>query len=392
MVLSKKVKMIRKSGTLKTLEKARELEKKGVKVIYLSVGEPDFDTPQHIKEAAWEAIKSGYTHYTLSQGILELREAIAEKLQNENNIDVTAENVIVTPGAKQAIMEAILALVDEGDEVLIPTPAWVSYEEMVKIAGGVAKRVPTDEHFKLAPEALEESIGEKTKLLILNSPNNPTGAVYSERELRRLSEILIDKNVYVISDEIYEKIVYDGKKHFSIGSIPGMEELTVTVNGFSKAYAMTGWRLGYAAGPRKIISAMNKIQQHSVTCVTAFVQKAGVEALKSPLSQRCVEEMVTEFERRRNLMVSELSKISSLDIKKPQGTFYIFPDISGTGMSSAEYAEYLLEEEGVAVTPGSAFADYDTHIRISFANSVENLMEAVERIKRSNEKLLEKLK
>jgi len=380
MDLPRRVKMLRKSGTLKTLEKARELERKGVKVIYLSVGEPDFDTPEHIKEAAYEAMKSGYTHYTLSQGILELREAIAEKLQNENNLDVTPENVIVTSGAKQAVLEAVLAIIDEGDEVLIPTPSWVSYEEIVKIAGGIVRRVPTDENFKLTPEILEESIGDKTKLLILNSPNNPTGTVYSEREIRGLAEVLMDNDIYVISDEIYEKIVYD-EKHFSIGSISGMGELTVTINGFSKSYAMTGWRLGYASGPREVISAMNKIQQHSITCAVTFVQKAGVEALKSPLSQRCIEEMVREFKKRRNLLISELSEISLLNVKKPQGTFYVFPDISNTGMNSTKLTEYLLEKKGVAVTPGRAFAGYDTHIRVSFANSIENLREAVERIK-----------
>lgn len=380
MDLSRRVEKIKRSGTLKTLEKARELERKGVKVIYLSVGEPDFDTPEHIKRAACEAMESGYTHYTVSQGIRELREAIVEKLQDENGIEVTPENVIVTPGAKQAILEAVLSIVDEGDEVLIPAPSWVSYEEIVKLAGGVARRVPTNEHFKLTPETLENNMGGKTKLFILNSPNNPTGAVYSEKEIRELAEVLMDNHVYVISDEIYEKITYD-EKHFSIGSIPGMDELTVTINGFSKAYAMTGWRLGYAAGPREVISAMNKIQQHSVTCAAAFVQKAGVEALRSPLSQECVEEMVKEFKRRRNLMSSELSKIGSISVRKPQGTFYMFPDISSTGMSSTELAEYLLEKEGVAVTPGRVFAGYDNHVRISFANSIENLTEAVKRIR-----------
>jgi len=380
LALSRRVRITRKSWTLKTLEKARELEKKGVKVIHLGVGEPDFDTPEHVKKAAYEAMRSGYTHYTLSQGIPELREAIAEKLRNENNLDASPENVIVTPGAKQAILEVVLAIIDEGDEVLIPAPSWVSYEEMVKIAGGTIKRVPTDENFKLTPETLEDSIGNKTKLLIFNSPNNPTGTVYSEQEIRGLAEVLMDNNVYVISDEIYEKIVYD-VKHFSIGSVPGMDELTITVNGFSKSYAMTGWRLGYASGPKEIISAMNKIQQHSATCAVAFVQKAGVEALRSPQSQKFIEEMVEEFERRRNLLVTKLSDVSSLKVKKPQGTFFMFPEVSGTGMTSTEFADYLLEEKGVAVTPGRAFAGYDTHVRISFANSMENLAEAVERIK-----------
>lgn len=384
MDLSRRARMIRRSGTLKTLEKVREIEKKGIKVINLSIGEPDFDTPRHIKKAAHEALDSGYTHYTMSQGILELREVIAEKLRNENNIDATPDNVIVTPGAKQAIMEAVLSIIDEGDEVLIPVPSWVSYEEMVKLAGGVAKRVSTDEHFKLTPRKLEDNIGDKTKLLILNSPNNPTGTVYTKQEIKGLTEVLMDNDVHVISDEIYEKIIYD-EKHFSIGSISGMDKLAVTINGFSKSYAMTGWRLGYAMGPKEVISAMNKIQQHTVTCAAAFVQKAGVEALKSPLSRDSIKEMVREFERRRNLIVAELSKISPLKIKKPQGTFYIFPDISNTRMNSTKFTEYLLEKAGVAVTPGHAFGGYDTHVRISFANSIKNLTEAIERIKKALE-------
>jgi len=378
MRLSRRAKMTKASETLKTLEKGLEMEKRGLKVIYLSVGEPDFDTPEHIKRAAYNAIASGYTRYTVSQGISELREAIAEKLQNENHIDVTSDDVIVTPGAKQAILEAILALIDEGDETLIPTPSYVSFEQMVRMAGGTIKGVPTDEHYKVTPQTLEDNIGSRTKLLILNSPNNPTGAVYTEREIKELADVLMDKGVYVISDEIYEKIIYEGK-HFSIGSIPGMEDLTITVNGFSKAYAMTGWRLGYAAGPKEVVSAMKRIQEHSVTCAAAFVQKAGVVALKS--SQNCVKEMVREFERRRNFIVAELSKVSSLNIEKPPGTFFMFPDISETKMSSTEFTDFLLERTGVVVTPGHAFGGYDGNVRISYANSIENLMEAVKRVK-----------
>ena len=378
MKLSSMIKNLRESATLKMLERAKRLEREGVEVVYLNIGEPDFDTPQHIKEAAYEAMKSGYTHYTTSRGLPELREAIAEKLRTENNLDVNADNILVTPGAKQAILEAILALVDRGDEVLMPVPAWVSFEEMVTMAGGVVKRVKTTDEYKIDPEALNESVGDKTKLIILNSPNNPTGAVYSRSDLEKVAEIAMDNEIYVISDEIYEKIIYEGE-HFSIGSIPGMEELTITINGFSKSYAMTGWRLGYAAGPEDVISAMNKIQQNSVTCAAAFVQKAGVVALKSP--QDFTEEMVNEFRRRRRFLVDELSKIEVVDVRMPEGAFYVFPDISKTGMNSMEFTDFLLEKAGVVVAPGRAFGGYDANIRISYATSLENLEKAVERMK-----------
>ncbi len=378
-VLSSMVRRIKESATMKTLEKAKEVEKKGIKVIYLSVGEPDFDTPKNVIEAAFNAMKSGFTHYTSSKGILELREAISEKFKEDNGLDYSPENIIVTPGSKFAVFEAVMSLVEDGDEVIIPAPYWVSYKEIVKAAGGKLKAVPTKEDFSLDIESIANSIGSRTKVLILNTPNNPTGAVYDEKSLRELAEILSEKKVYVISDEIYEKLIYEGR-HISIASMDGMKDLTIVVNGFSKAYAMTGWRLGYAAGPKEIISAMNKIQQHSVSCAPAFIQKAAITALKS--TSEFVREMVEEFRRRRDFIVERLSKIPSFDLVKPKGAFYVFPDISRTGMSSSQVAEAMLYKAGVLITPGRAFGGYDNNIRISFANSLENIKEAMNRIEK----------
>jgi len=382
MKVSRLVKRISESATAKTKEMAEEIEKHGVKVVNLGIGEPDFDTPEPIRKAAYDALASGCTHYTPSQGIPELREAIAEKLKRENRIEAPPDNIIVTPGSKQAVYEAILTLVEEGDEVLIPTPAWVSYREMVKLAGGVVKEIRTDNtNFVLTPEVLEENIGNKTKLLILNSPNNPTGAVYSSKEIRDLAEVIMDHHIYVISDEIYEKIIYE-KEHFSIGSIPDMEDLTITVNGFSKCFAMTGWRLGYAAGPKEIISAMNKVQQHTVTCAPSFVQKAGVVALNNEsIWENYGKKMVEKFKERRDFLIKEFQDMG-LHVKTASGAFYLFPDISRTNMTSTKFSEFLINKVGVIVTPGSAFGNYDNNIRVSYATSLENLKEATERIKR----------
>ena len=386
MKISSLVERISESATAKTFQMAKELEKRGVKVVNLGAGEPDFDTPEPIRKAAYDAMASGYTHYTPTRGLPELREAIAEKLKRENHVEATSDNVIVTPGLKQAIFEAVLVLVDEGDEVLIPTPAWVSYMEMVKLARGIVKEVRTNNtDFILTPEALEENIGNKTKLLILNSPNNPTAAVYSEKEIRELAEIIMDHGIYVISDEIYEKILYE-KEHFSIGSIPGMENLTITANGFSKSYAMTGWRLGYAAGPKEIISAMNKVQQHTVTCAPSFVQKAGIVALSNKsVWENYGKKMVREFKERRDFLIEEFQNMK-LPVKAASGAFYLFPDISRTNMTSINFSEFLINSAGVIVTPGSAFGGYDNNVRVSYATSLENLKEATERMKETLER------
>jgi aspartate aminotransferase len=376
-MLSERVLRVSESATLKVGEKARELEKKGFKIYKLDLGEPDFPTPEHILEAAYEAIKAGFTRYTPSKGILELRKAISDKLDKENRIIADPKDIIVTVGAKMVIFEAILSLVQEGDEVLLISPCWVSYEEMVKLAGGTLKLVKVKDDFTPDIDEIRNAITKKTKLLIINSPNNPTGMVYDEKIIRSIADILMENNIYVISDEIYEKLTY-GVNSFSIGSINGMEKLSVTVNGFSKAYAMTGWRLGYATGPSEIISAMNKIQQHSATCATSFVQKAAVAALTG--QQEPIARMVQEFWRRKDYMYKEFQKFKSFDIKPSKGAFYLFPNIAKTGMDSAQFATYLMEKAGVAVTPGVAFGGYDQNIRISYANSMENLKQSIDKI------------
>ncbi|MCC6013796.1 MAG: pyridoxal phosphate-dependent aminotransferase [Candidatus Verstraetearchaeota archaeon] len=374
-MLSKRVLNLKESGTLKAMIKAKELQAKGMKVIQLDVGEPDFPTPINIIKAAEKAMEEGFTHYTPSLGIPELREAIANKLREENKIDVSKDNIIVTPGSKQAIFYAVMALIDEGDEVIIPTPAWSSYMEIVTLAGGKVKEVPTNNDFSLNIEKIKEAITKRTKLIIINSPNNPTGHVMDIKEIKALCDIVLDSNLFVLSDEIYEKLVYEGK-HISIASLPNMEERTITINGFSKTYAMTGWRLGYAVAPKNIISAMNKIQQHTATCVTSFAQIAAIEALKphTPIAP-----MIEEFKRRRDYICKALEKLS-FKFVKPKGAFYVFPEIPIDNMNSNEFCDILLEKYGVSVTPGTAFGNYDKHIRISYANSIENIEEAMKRI------------
>lgn len=376
MKLAKRVQRVKESGTLKAMSKAKELQARGIKVIQLDVGEPDFPTPINVIRAAEKAMESGFTHYTPSAGIPELREAIANKLREENKLDVTKENIVVTPGSKQAIFYAIMALVDEGDEVIIPTPAWPSYMEIVNLAGGKIKEIPSLPDFSLNVEGIKEAISDKTKLIIINSPNNPTGYVMKKEEVKALAEIAMDSDAFVLSDEIYEKLIYEGE-HVSIGSIPGMEDRTLTVNGFSKTYAMTGWRLGYIAAPKPIAVEINKLQQHSASCATSFVQIAGIEALKP---ETPIKPMIEEFKRRRDYICSALEKISWFKVNKPSGAFYVFPDISASGMSSDEFCDFLLEKLAISTTPGSAFGGYDKNIRISYATSMENLREAVSRM------------
>ncbi|MGQ9759679.1 MAG: pyridoxal phosphate-dependent aminotransferase [Candidatus Methanomethylicaceae archaeon] len=383
MVLARRILSLKESGTLKAMNRAKELQARGVRIIQLDVGEPDFPTPQNVVRAAEEALESGFTHYTPSAGIPELRNLIASKLREENKLEVNRDNIMISPGSKQAIFYAIMALVDEGDEVIIPTPAWPSYMEIVTIAGGRVREVPSLHNFSLNIEGIKNAITPKTKLIILNSPNNPTGYVANEEEISGVAEVVMDAGIYVLSDEIYEKLIYEGR-HLSIGSIPGMEDRTLTVNGFSKTYAMTGWRLGYIAAPKDLISAINKLQQHSASCPSSFVQKAALEALKS---ETPITPMVEEFRRRRDYICSALEKISYFKFTRPSGAFYLFPDISATNMSSGAFCDLLLERAGVSTTPGEAFGGYNNHIRISYANSIENLREAVSRIERVLEDL-----
>lgn len=376
MELSSRLNRVKESGTFKIIDKVRALQAQGRRIIQLDVGEPDFNTPSQIIEAAHSAMLSGYTHYTPSMGLPELRDAIVQKLKAENGLDYRREEVIITPGSKQALFYAIMALVDDGDEVIVPTPAWPSYMEMVSLAGGSCVEVKPSSGFKPDIDAIRGSITSKTKAIMINSPNNPTGYVCDRRELSALAEIADEAGIVVISDEIYEKILYEGEAP-SIASLARPDAKIITINGFSKTYAMTGWRIGYAAGPREIIAAMNKMQQHSASCAASFVQKAAAEALRNDSG---VSEMIKEFKRRRDFMCDTLLKLGHFKLEKPRGAFYLFPDISETGMKSEELCNLLLEKGGVSTTPGEVFGGYSSNIRISYANSMENLEDAVSKI------------
>ncbi len=387
-MVSDRLKGIKPSATLEITAKAKMLKAKGMDVIGFGAGEPDFDTPREIKTALYEAVADGFVYYTPPAGIMELREEITEKLDLDNNLKYDPETqIIVTPGAKQALYEAVMAIVNPGDEVLIPEPWWVSYVPMVQLAGGKPVFIPTTEekNFQLEAKAIKKGISKKTKAIILNSPNNPTGAVMNAYDLKEIAEVCKENNLIAISDEIYEHLTY-GARHHSIASFKDMKERTITVNGFSKAYSMTGWRLGYAAGPEDIIKAMTKLQAHSISNATSFVQKAGVVALQS--SQRSIEEMVTEFKKRRNTVVKMLNDIPDISCIKPQGAFYAFPNFSKYMKDSFKLTDYLLTKANVAVVPGKAFGEGgEGFIRISYATSMDNLIKGVERIEGALKKL-----
>jgi len=373
-VISARVRSIPQSATMKIADIAANLRREGRDIISFSQGEPDFDTPENIKNAAKDALDRGETHYTQGSGILELREAIAKKLKTDNRLDVTSSDVLVTTGAKQAIFEAICTLIDEGDEVLLFDPAWVSYEPIVKFAGGKPVMVPVYERDDYAPVEYQRYITDDTKLIILNSPCNPTGAMYDESVIKSVAQTAEDHNIVVISDEVYEKIVY-GTKHHSIGTL--IPDLAITVNGFSKAYAMTGWRLGYATAPRSILQGMLKIQQHTVSNATSFVQRAGIEALNG--DQGTLRAMVAEFHIRRDLIINGLARIG-IKCALPKGAFYAFPKITQYG-TSEQVTEKLLSDASVAVTPGSAFGpNGEGYVRLSYATSREDIAKGIDRI------------
>ncbi len=376
-VVSSRIQRVPQSATMKMADLAARLKREGRDVISFSLGEPDFETPENIKNAAKLALERGETHYTQGSGIIELREAIAQKLNTDNKLDVTSDDVLVTTGAKQAIFEAICTLVDDGDEVLLFDPAWVSYRAIVLFAGGKPVMVPVSEQNDFAPAKVENYITKNTKLIVLNSPCNPTGAVYDKNVIKNLAQLAEDNDVFVISDEVYEKIIYDAQHH-NIGTL--IPELTVTVNGFSKAYAMTGWRLGYATAPRSILKGMLKIQQHSVSNATSFAQRAGVEALSG--DQSAVRAMVVEFRKRRDLMVERLARIG-IKCALPKGAFYAFANVARFG-NSTQVAERLLQDALIAVTPGSAFGpNGEGYIRLSYATSRDNIVKGIQGIETS---------
>jgi len=373
-MISSRLNQIQESATLAIAKLAADLKQKGRDVITLSLGEPDFNTPDYICESAIAAIRRGETHYTPSAGIVQLREAIAGKLHTDNGIDVTPDQVLVTPGAKQAVFVAVQAVLDEGDEAILLDPSWVTYDACIRYAGGRTVWAQTDRDFM--PPDIKDYVTTKTKLIIINSPGNPTGAVFDKKYLENIAEIAIDNEIVVLADEIYEKIIY-GKKHFSIGSFDGMHDRVITINGFSKAYAMTGWRLGYMAAPAEITNAALKLHSHSVSHATSFVQHAGITALTP--NHGSINQMVTEFRARRDILVGGLQSMG-FDCKKPDGAFYLFLDVGDYG--GGDYvSERLLNDAYIAVTPGSAFGpESSDFIRISYAASRERIYDALARI------------
>lgn len=367
------------SSTLKVLGLAKELERQGKDIIHMEVGEPDFDTPAHIKRAAEEALARGMTKYTPSAGLPELRESIAEHLATKG-ITTTTKNVIVTPGAKHAIFCAMVAALDPGDEAIIPSPCW-TYEPMVRVVGAkpVFVEASRADEFKVRAEKVQDALTKKTKMIVINYPNNPTGAVMQQGDFQPIVDIAIDHDLWVLSDEIYDCLVYEGK-HVSVLSLANMTERTIYVNGFSKAYAMTGWRLGYGVAPVELIAEINKVQQASTSCVAGFVQAAGVAALRGP--QDSVGRMRDEYRKRRDTIVKGLNSIEGFECTKPAGAFYAFPSIKELGVSSLNLCEFLLREAGVAAVQGSGFGPYgEGHVRFSYATSLENIKKAIDRTK-----------
>jgi aspartate aminotransferase len=374
------------SMTLSITARARALRARGVDVCGFGAGEPDFDTPDHIKRAATAALERGETKYAAVEGIEKLRIAIARKLERENGLPYTPDQIQVSGGAKQALYNVIMALINPGDEVIIPSPYWLSYPEMVRLAGGVPVILETDEatRFKITPSQLDAAITPRTRLLIIATPSNPTGVMYTPDELAALARIIVRRDILVISDEIYEKLTYGEVEHRSIGSLGAdIFARTITVNGFSKAYAMTGWRIGYAAGPRPIIEAANVVQSHSLSNVTTFAQYGALAALEG--DQGAVEMMRQEFARRRDLICKGLAEIPGVSLVRPDGAFYVFPSIAASGLDSLTFCERFLEEEHVAVVPGRAFGS-DRHVRFSYATDTQTIEKGIERFRRFMER------
>ena len=396
-IVSNSLKRIKPSPTLAVTQKAREMKDAGKDVIGLGAGEPDFDTPDNIKEAAIDAIRRGETKYTAVDGTPKLKKAIQGKFSRENNLSYELSQISVGTGGKQIIYNAFTATLNPGDEVIIPAPYWVSYPDMVLLAGGRPKIVQCSEknEFKIKPKELKKAISKKTKWLIINSPSNPTGSCYTEEELEELSEILIkNKRIYILSDDIYEHITYDGFKFFTIAQIDALKDRTLTMNGVSKSYSMTGWRIGYGAGPKEIIKAMAKIQSQSTTNPSSISQVAAVEALNG--TQEFIKTRTESFKERRDFVVNSLNKIKGLTCFKPNGAFYVFPncksclnkkDIKKNKIKTdKDFVESLLENAGVAVVQGSAFG-LPGFFRISYATSIENLQKALAKIKEFCENL-----
>lgn len=389
--LSKRALGISPSLTLEITAKAQEMRKNGIDIIGFGAGEPDFDTPENIQKAGIEAIKTGKTRYTAASGIPELKSAICEKFKIDNNLDYDNSNILISSGAKHSIFNAFYALLNPGDEVIVPVPYWVSYPEFVKVVGGEPILVQTkeDNGFKYTKELLEKAITKNTKVIILNSPSNPTGTVYSKDELEMIAKIAVENNIFVISDEIYEKLVYDGEKHISIASLnDDIKKLTIVINGMSKAYAMTGWRIGYAAADSEIVKVMSNVQSHTTSNASSISQYASVEGLRGDQSLIC--NMIKKFDERRVYMADRVNEINYLSCRMPKGAFYVMANISKAKgktirgrkiKDSLDFTSLLLEEAEVAVVPGIAFGD-DDYIRLSYATSMDKIKEGLDRIER----------
>lgn len=377
--ISERISSLTPSMTLSITAKAKQLQSEGVDVCSFGAGEPDFDTPDFIKAAAMKALEEGHTKYTASAGILELRKAITEKLLLENEVEYGPSQIVVSCGAKHSLYNAILAICDPGDEILIPAPYWTSYPEMVRMAGGQPQIVQTraEDGWKLRPEDFANNMSGRTKAVILNTPGNPTGAVYSREELAALGEVAAEEDILIISDEIYEKLIYNDRKHVSIASISEeLKGLTITVNGFSKSYAMTGWRLGYLAAPEPIAKAIDTIQSHTTSNPTSFAQYGGLAALQAP--QEFVEDMRQEFDMRRQYMLNRLRKIKNISVVEPEGAFYFLVDTSAMHLSSTNLTEKLLSRYHVAAIPGIAFG-HDSSVRLSYAMGLDVIKKGLDR-------------
>lgn len=369
------------SGIRKVNEKALAMEREGRHVIHFEIGRPDFDTPDYIKNACIESLKQGDVFYTSNYGDMELRRAIAEKLEKQNHIPYRAEEILVTVGLSEAIFDLLCTILDEEDEILVPDPVWMNYVNVPWLLGAVpvSYRLREENGWQMDLDEIRGKITKKTKALVLVTPNNPTGSILSEENLLEISRLAQENDFLVVADEVYERLVYDGNTHVSIASLPGMKERTITLNGMSKTYSMTGWRLGYAAAPEKFIAAMNKIHQHNVTCAPSFVQKASIAALREETNE--VEAMVEEYQRRRDYAVKAINEVPGLSCQCPEGAFYIFINAKPLGMSSEELAGYLLESAGIALVPGSVFGESgEGYLRMSFANSYENIVEGTKRL------------
>jgi aspartate/methionine/tyrosine aminotransferase len=370
-------------SAFEVLAKAKAIEATGKEVIHLEIGEPDFDTPDNIRESGAKAIWDGYTHYCPAQGIPELRNAIVDVVGKDKNLDIKPEEVVVTPGAKPIMFFSMLALVDEGDEVIYPNPGFPIYESVIEFLGAKAVPIKLEEskEFCFDADELAKLVTPKTKMMIINSPQNPTGGVLCMDDLEAIAKLARKHNIWVLTDEVYSKLLYEGE-HISIATLPGMREHTIVLDGYSKTYAMTGWRLGYGIMPEGLAAALTKLQINATSCTCTFSQVAGVEGLTG--DQSASEKMVKEFKTRRDVIVDGLNKIPGITCLRPKGAFYVFPNIQGTGIPAPQLADLLLNEAGVAVLPGTAFGSYGAgYLRLSYANSIENINKALELIERT---------